>query len=244
MSTPFDKTRVLHALLHGELVLEGQFVTGSNYTFLGQVTYEGQSQKVVYKPIRGELPLWDFPTNTLAKREVAAHLVSEALGWELVPPTVFRPEGPLGQGSVQLYIEHDPDKHYFTFSQSVKQRLRPAVLFDLIANNADRKGGHFLMDRNQHIWLIDHGICFHEEDKLRTVAWDFAGETIAEPLLADLRRLLEQLKDPDCPLRQELGCYLSEAEIDALRRRIKRLLTDKRFPSPGTRRRPYPWPPV
>lgn len=244
MSTTLDKTRILYALLHGDLVLEGQFVTGSNYTFLGELTHEGETRKVVYKPIRGELPLWDFPTNTLAKREVAAHSVSEALGWELVPPTVFRPEGPLGQGSVQLFIDHDPDKHYFTFSETVKQRLRPAVLFDLIANNADRKGGHFLIDRNQHIWLIDHGICFHEEDKLRTVAWDFAGETIAEQHLTDLRNLLTQLIDPESPLRQDLGCYLSDSEIDALRRRIQRLLADKRFPSPGTRRRPYPWPPV
>jgi hypothetical protein len=244
MSTPLDKELISRRLMTGELSLEGQFVTGSNYTFLAEVEASGDHYKVVYKPVRGELPLWDFPTNTLARREVAAYLLSEGLGWDLVPPTVFRPDGPLGAGSVQLYIDHDPDLHYFTFQNSVKQRLRPSVLFDLIANNADRKGGHFLCDENGCIWLIDHGICFHEEDKLRTVVWDFAGEEIPDELLAAIHALLDKLNAHNSALYRELNCYLSEAEMEALQRRSRRLLADRHFPSPGNRRRPYPWPPV
>jgi uncharacterized repeat protein (TIGR03843 family) len=244
MVTPASNDLIFKTLQYGDLTLEGQFVTGSNYTFLGKVCLEELDLRVVYKPVRGELPLWDFPTNTLAKREVAAYVLDHALGWDQVPPTVFREEGPLGRGSAQLYIDHDPDNHYFTFNEITRQRLRPAVLFDLIANNADRKGGHFLLDANEHIWLIDHGICFHEEDKLRTVVWDFAGETIPEPLMQDLRSLLDKLADPHGSVVSELLCYLSDREIEAIRKRVKMLLHEKHFPTPGNRRRPYPWPPV
>ncbi|HHY87593.1 MAG TPA: SCO1664 family protein [Chloroflexi bacterium] len=230
--------------MSGELKVEGQFITGSNYTFLGQVIYEDLTLDVVYKPSRGELPLWDFPTHSLGKREVAAYVLSEALGWGLVPITVFRKDGPLGPGSVQLYVEHDTDEHYFTFSEATKQKLRPVVLFDLLANNADRKGGHILEDAQGKIWLIDHGICFHEEDKLRTVVWDFAGEPIPEDLLNDIQDLLARLEDTSCPTYQELACYLDPGEMTALKRRARRLLREKTFPSPGSRRRPYPWPPV
>jgi hypothetical protein len=244
MSTLNEDPKLREILQRGEITLEGQFVTGSNYTFLGKVSFEDRTHKVVYKPVRGELPLWDFPTNTLSKREVAAYELSRALGWNLVPLTLYRDEGPLGPGSLQRYIEHDSDLHYFTFSDAFRQRLRPSVLFDLLINNADRKGGHFLVDEADHIWLIDHGICFHEEDKLRTVAWDFAGEPIDRALLADIRRILSDLENPNSPLRRELACYLSNVEIEALRKRARRLIADGVFPQPGTRRRPYPWPPV
>jgi streptogramin lyase len=120
----------------------------------------------------------DFPRASLARREVAAYLVSEALGWRLVPPTVYRKDGPIGSGSLQLFIEHDPGYHYFTFSDADRQRLHPVAIFDLLINNADRKGSHLLLDPDGHLWLIDHGLCFHREDKLRTVIWDFAGEPI------------------------------------------------------------------
>ena len=180
---------ILNLLQHGEITIKGEFVWGSNYTFLAEVSQNGDKILSVYKPSRGERPLWDFPPASLARREAAAYLVSEALGWELVPPTVYRKKAPIGPGSLQLFIEHDPELHYFNLTWTTARGLRPVVLFDLLVNNADRKGSHLLFDNNHHLWLIDHGICFHAEDKLRTVIWDFAGEPIPENLLADLRRL-------------------------------------------------------
>ena len=179
----------------------------------------------------------------LAGREVAAYLVSESLGWQLVPPTVYRRKAPLGAGSVQLYIEHDPEYHYFSFTPEDRQRLRPVVLFDLVVNNADRKGGHILIDESNHLWLIDHGICFHVEDKLRTVIWDFAGEPIPADLLNDLTRLLNEIEQ-NGDLVQRLKPFLSIAEINAMARRTRRLIKNGCFPHPLASRRPYPWPPV
>jgi hypothetical protein len=190
-----EKANVVKALQKGVFELQGQFLSGSNYTFLGNLTLEGECIQVVYKPIRGEQPLWDFPHGSLARREVAAYLVSEALGWELVPPTIYRKDGPLGAGSLQQYIEHDPNDHYFNFEDKDRQRLRPVVVFDLILNNADRKGGHILRGEDDHLWLIDHGLCFHAEEKLRTVVWDFSGEAIPPELIDDLTRLVELLKE-------------------------------------------------
>ena len=175
-----ETSTVLSVLQNGEITIKGEFVWGSNYTFLAEVCQEAQVVQSVYKPSRGERPLWDFPAASLARREAAAYVVSEALGWELVPPTVYRKKAPIGPGSLQLFIEHDPELHYFNLGEADKQRLRPVVLFDLLINNADRKGSHLLYDNHHHLWLIDHGICFHAEDKLRTVIWDFAGEPIPE----------------------------------------------------------------
>ena len=156
------------------------------------VRYAGQELPAVYKPIRGEQPLWDFPDNTLARREVAAYLVSEALGFHFVPYTTLREDGPFyGEGSLQQYIEYDPEYHYFSFSQEDKERLRPVAFFDLLVNNADRKGSHVLIEKDtDKLWVIDHGICFHEEDKLRTVIWDFAGKPIPGELCGTLHTLL------------------------------------------------------
>jgi uncharacterized repeat protein (TIGR03843 family) len=234
---------ILLALLQGELDVQGQFLRGSNYTFLATLTYKGEALKVVYKPVRGEQPLWDFPTGSLGKREVAAYLVSEALGWVRVPPTVFRRKGPLGPGSLQQYIEHDPNYHYFTFSPEDRQRLRPTVLFDLLLNNADRKGSHVLVDANQQIWLIDQGLTFNIDDKLRTVIWDFAGEPIPAGLINDLNSLVTRL-EPGAGLREQLLPYLSAGEVRALAARTRRLLESKEFPIPTEDRRVYPWPPV
>ncbi|MCX6036355.1 MAG: hypothetical protein NTW99_00365, partial [Chloroflexi bacterium] len=165
---------IKQALENGEVSLQGQFLFGSNYTFLVTVRHAGQEVPAVYKPRRGEQSLWDFPAASLAGREVAAYLVSEALGFGFVPLTVLR-DGPFGPGSLQQYIEHNPNLHYFTFKPADRQRLRPAALFDLLVNNADRKGGHILLQkRTRKLTLIDHGLCFHAEDKLRTVIWDFA----------------------------------------------------------------------
>lgn len=243
MPTSMDKPTLLVALQRGELNLQGQFLQGSNYTFLAHIEYQGEEIAVVYKPTRGEQPLWDFPTGTLAKREVVAFKISEALSWDLVPPTVYRRQAPLGPGSVQLFIEHDNSYHYFNFEEGDKQRLRPVILFDYLVNNADRKASHVFVDDQNHMWLIDHGLCFHSEDKLRTVIWDFAGEAIPRELLVDVQRLAEELTTEDS-LRSDLAHLLRTEEIDALAQRATRLVETGCFPTPPTDRRVYPWPPV
>lgn len=240
-------TDLLHYLSHGEITIRGEFVWGSNYTFLADVITPEGNLACVYKPSKGERPLWDFPAATLAKREAAAYLVSEALGWELVPPTVYRKSGPLGAGSLQLYIDHDPEYHYFKFTTQDRQRLRPTVLFDLLINNADRKGSHVLRDASDHLWLIDHGVCFHIEEKLRTVIWDFVGEPIPENLCADLANFAMRLKPvngaPSDQASSLLTC-LSRGEVRALGLRAERLVATGRFPAPDPRRRAFPWPQI
>jgi hypothetical protein len=236
-----DKEQLLTRLSAGKIDVVGQFTWGSNYTFLANVDGSGGKLEAVYKPQRGERPLWDFPAETLARREVAAYLVSEKLGWDLVPPTVFRDDGPLGAGSLQFRVDHDPEQHYFTFDEATRQRLRPVALFDIIVNNADRKGGHILIDGKGKLWLIDHGICFHEEPKLRTVVWDFVGEEIPRDLLADAENLQTGLKGS---LRKELSGYLSEWELTAMDARIAAVLAYRHFPPPPKDQRATPWPPV
>jgi uncharacterized repeat protein (TIGR03843 family) len=238
-----DKVFVLDALQKGTLDLQGQFLSGSNYTFLGELTYNDLNFQVVYKPVRGEQPLWDFPHGSLARREVAAYLISEALGWNFVPPTILRKDGPLGSGSLQQYIDHDPNDHYFNFEDKDRQRLRPVVIFDLLLNNADRKGGHILRDTQDQLWLIDHGLCFHAEDKLRTVVWDFSGEEVPNDILSCVNRMAEQLKEGE-KLYTELLKYLRAGEVTALCARARRIGELGRFPSPPASRRSYPWPPV
>ncbi len=239
-----DKPRFIMALQEGEILLQGQFLNSSNYTFLCDLAYGGETLKAVYKPLRGEQPLWDFPARTLTRREVAAYVVSEALGWDLVPPTVYRRrKAPLGAGSVQLFMDHDPNYHYFRFNESDKQRLRPVVLFDLLINNADRKGGHVLKGGDGHLWVIDHGVCFNVEPKLRSVIWDFTGEEISDNLLADLARLAEGLESEDATYLA-LRPLLRVSEIRAVARRARVLIAAGEFPAPDPGRRSYPWPPV
>jgi uncharacterized repeat protein (TIGR03843 family) len=229
--------RIQNILANGGYELRGQFMLGSNYTFLVDVHHEGTTCKAVYKPSKGEQPLWDFPDNTLALREVAAYQLSEALGFHIVPITVHREDGPHGPGSLQQYIEYDVEHHYFNFTPEDRQKLRPVVLFDLLANNADRKGSHvFFEDGTRQLYAIDHGICFHEEYKLRTVIWDFAGQPIPDDLLAPLSHtdnwsaLLEQ--------------YISPRETAALLRRAGELCKSRMFPRPSQGRRMYPYPPI
>jgi uncharacterized repeat protein (TIGR03843 family) len=230
---------VLPALLRGEITLQGQFTLGSNYTFLVNVRHEGREMQAVYKPQRGEQPLWDFPEASLAGREVAAYLVSEALGWELVPPTVLR-DGPFGPGSLQQYIEYNPNLHYFNFKAADKAHLRPVALFDLLINNADRKGSHvFFEKRSRHLYAIDHGLCFHVDDKLRTVLWDFAGEAFPEELLAGLTAIRNSTSLP-----ASLRPSLRPEEIEALQRRAETLLANPAFPFPPQDRRSFPYPPL
>ena len=238
-----------NALEHGELELKGQFLLGSNYTFLVKVRHEGQEIPAIYKPARGEQPLWDFPEASLAGREVAAYLVSEALGFNFVPLTVLRADGPFGPGSLQQFIEFDPNYHYFTFSESDRQRLRPVALFDLLVNNADRKGSHLLIEKGTNkLWLIDHGLCFHAEDKLRTVLWEFAGEALPDELLATLRTLRSILAHsrsaPHAPISTTLPSYLQPEELASLAARADCLLANPVFPHPPEDRRAYPYPPL
>jgi uncharacterized repeat protein (TIGR03843 family) len=228
------------ALQNGELELKGQFMLGSNYTFLVDVHYDGKTLPAVYKPSKGEQPLWDCPDNTLAHREVAAYLVSEALGWHFVPFTTLREDGPYGPGSIQQFIEYDPNYHYFNFTDEDKARLGPVVLFDLLCNNADRKGSHVIIENETcKLWLIDHGLCFHEDDKLRTVIWDYAGELIPEDLLEILTRL-----PADQKLQADLQAHLSPREISALIKRAKALVSSGVYPLPPEHRRAFPYPPI
>jgi len=230
-------TQIQQTLQQGDLELKGQFTLGSNYTFLVDVTYQDKTYPAVYKPTRGEQPLWDFETSTLALREVAAYLVSESLGFHIVPFTILRDDGPYGAGSLQQFIEYDPNYHYFTFSDEDKQKLQPVVLFDLLINNADRKGGHvFFEDETRKLFAIDHGICFHEEDKLRTVLWDFAGQTIPDELIARLSLSPNLLAD--------LEPYLSPNEISALQSRADTIIKSGVFPHEPEDRRAMPWPPL
>ena len=232
--------KILKTLAYGEIEVIGQFKWSSNFTFLVEVCEQAQRLPAVYKPTQGERPLWDFPRGTLAAREVATYLTSQTLGWGLVPPTALRKDGPAGPGSIQLFIHADPERHYFTFTEDEKQQLRPVVLFDLLVNNADRKGGHILLNAKDQIVLIDHGLCFHEEDKLRTVLWDFIGEPIPSPLLEDVQTFLQRLKHED-ELVETYTTLISPAELEALVQRAQVLIANRRFPEPRSAR-PYPYP--
>jgi hypothetical protein len=225
------------AIQCGDFEIKGQFTFGSNYTFLVTVHHEGKDYSAVYKPLQGEQPLWDFPENTLAGREVAAYLVSESLGFHIVPFTTLRDNGPYGAGSLQQYIDYDPEYHYFNFTDEDRRLLKPVVLFDLLCNNADRKGSHVFFENDTHkLYAIDHGICFHEDDKLRTVLWDFSGQKIPEDLLSCLslsRRLLTDLER-----------YLNPREISALQARAESIRKKGVFPRQPRDRRAMPWPPL
>jgi len=238
-----DNETVISALREGEITVKGEFVWGSNYTFLAEIRHNGATLSAVYKPSRGQRPLWDFAPATLAHREAAAYLVSLSLGWDLVPPTIYRRRAPVGAGSLQLFVEHDPEYHYFNMTPEDRQRLRPVALFDMLINNADRKGSHILLDPEKHLWLIDHGLCFHEDDKLRTVIWDFVGEPIPPELLADLRKFYRMLA-LSAEDRTGLQAHLSQAEINALIKRTDDLIASAHYPNPPEERRAYPWPPV
>jgi hypothetical protein len=235
--------RVIALLMNGSMEIQGLMPDSSNYTFLTSIADDDLQGLAIYKPRRGERPLWDFPRGTLCQRETAAYVMSQALGWAVVPPTVLRDAPEYGLGSVQLFIDADPQAHYFTLRGSDDDAFRRIAAFDLIVNNADRKGGHILKDRDGHLWGIDHGITFHTDPKLRTVIWEFAGEAIPAALLADIRRVGEQLERSSDGLAEVLRELLAKAEIDALRRRIERILKRGRYPEP-TGGRSMPWPPI
>ena len=250
-SYPVDE--VLELLSAGEMEAVGLLPWSSNYTFLVKISGEipsGRSRSdcvqvmAVYKPRRGEAPLWDFPDGTLCQRELASYLVSAALGWDLIPPTVLR-SGSHGLGSVQLYIENDADQHFFTFRDDPRccDQLKRLVAFDLITNNADRKSGHCLLDKEGHVWAIDHGITFNIDYKLRTVIWDFAGQPIPPEMLRDMHRLLDEI-GPKHALGKALRKLLDESEVAAFKRRTQGLVDLGVFPGPNRSQRSIPWPPV
>jgi hypothetical protein len=213
----------------------------SNYTYLAQVRApDGAETLAVYKPAQGETPLDDFPDGTLGKREVAAYLVSAALGWNVVPLTVYRQQGPLGPGSLQQFIVADLGEHYFSLMPAQASTFRTMAAFDVIVNNADRKSGHCLLDRQGHIWGVDNGLTFHPLPKLRTVIWEFGGEEIPAELRQDAQRLAGELLAGQGWVRQ-LAAFLSGPEIRALTQRARRLADEGRYPEPSSRWA-YPWP--
>ena len=241
-ATLVSVNEIIRLLSQGHVELLGQILPSSNVIFLTCVDDGNLRALAIYKPRRGERPLWDFSHGTLYLREIAAYVVSRALGWPLIPPTVSR-DGPYGPGALQLYIDADPEANYFTFSEEWLPDLLPVALFDILSNNADRKGGHLLLDRSDRIWAIDNGLTFHPEPKLRTVIWDFAGVPIPEEYLADLCSLQESLAH-ESELRQTLSDLLTEEEIAALQARLKALLESTVFPYPDPTRRQIPWPVV
>jgi uncharacterized repeat protein (TIGR03843 family) len=251
----------------GALELEGRLVDASNTTLRAFVTLDEVTARCVYKPVRGERPLWDFPEGTLAGREVAAFLVSGATGWGLVPPTVLR-DGPLGPGACQLWIEEpataesllgfvpdtdipigwhriaaarDSDGTPYALVHADDPRLARMAVFDAVVNNADRKGGHILSDVDGRVYGVDHGVCFHTEDKLRTVLWGWAGSGLP----ADAAEVLDALRAGlAAGLGETLAAHLTGAEIAAAVVRVDRLLAAGRYPRPHRDWPPLPWPPI
>lgn len=237
-----DAASVLETLRQGELELIGRLPGASNATFLARIAIPDASRDelvCVYKPVRGERPLDDFPNGTLARREVAAYRLSECTGWRLVPPTVMR-SGPFGEGMVQQWIEVDEASDIVAMVTGGDTRLRTMCVFDALANNADRKAGHLLPVTGGHVFGVDHGICFAVEPKLRTVLWAWRGQRLAEPELAVVRRVCEAL---DGELGAELGELLTRREVRASGERAEQLLTSGRFPQPDPFRPAVPWPP-
>jgi uncharacterized repeat protein (TIGR03843 family) len=237
--------QLLALLANGRLEPQGRLPWGSNYAFLVSVMQGDVQTAAIYKPRNGERPLWDFPEGTLCQREVAAFVVSQALDWLIVPPTVLR-DGPHGLGMVQFYIDGQPDEHYLTLKDDVRftGQFQRIALFDLLINNADRKAGHCLRAADDHIWAIDHGLTFSVEPKLRTVIWDFAGEDVPIGLREDLRQFCARLDQPDEAATQTLAQLLDPRELAALQHRADQLVRAGRYPRPRPGYRQIPWPPV
>ena len=242
MEIPDGEQAALELLERGTLEVEGRLVDASNATLYCTIKGGGAEAACVYKPVAGERPLWDFPTGTLAGREVAAYVVSRAAGWNIVPPTVMR-DGPFGPGMVQLWIDLDPDVDVIALSRrSDHTGLREMAVFDAVVNNADRKIGHLLPVADGHLYGCDHGVCFAEDDKLRTVLWQWRGKTLPKRSVEVLRRLADDLAAGW--LAGELSKYLTRAEVGATRGRVNRLLKHRVHPYPSEDWPAIPWPPV
>jgi uncharacterized repeat protein (TIGR03843 family) len=232
---PEDELALTQLLAEGDIAVEMRMPYSSNATFLVRISQGERSCRAIYKPLRGERPLWDFAPG-LHRREVAAYRLAIAMGFDFVPITVLR-DGPLGEGSVQLLIDADFEQHYFTLFESqpeLHDQFRDIAVFDIVANNTDRKSGHVLIDADKHVWGIDHGLCFAADFKLRTVIWEFGGEALPEPLLDAVRKVADTV-----PL--EVASLLDSDEVEALTHRAAWLLEHRQFPVDDSGRR-YPWP--
>jgi uncharacterized repeat protein (TIGR03843 family) len=229
----------LRLLREGDLAVEGRLYDASNATLYCTVTLDGVTAACVHKPIAGERPLWDFPDGTLAYREVAAYLVSEAFGWDVVPPTVMR-EGPFGPGMCQLWIDVDESVDLAMLARSDHPQLRRMAVFDAVVNNADRKGGHLLPTPEGHVYGVDHGVCFSVEDKLRTLLWRWRGRRLPEEALDGLSAVRALLEGE---LVAGLEGLLHPDEVTATVLRVDRLLATRRYPLPSDDWPAIPWPP-
>ena len=232
--------QILEVLEHGSFETVGLLPYSSNHAFLATACLDGVEVKAVYKPRRGERPLWDFPPGTLAAREFAAYLISEEGEWGVVPPTVLRTGAPMGEGSVQQFIDHDPNRHYFVLAEERPGDFPSLAAFDIVINNADRKAGHVIEDATGRLWAVDHGLSFNLEDKLRTVIWEFAADPLGAELVEQLGALRDKLLDPG-GLGGELGALLSPEEAEATLHRTESLIDAGRFPVPDSEYR-LPWP--
>ena len=235
-----DEDAARAVLREGEIEVLGRMPWSSNATFLVCLSTGSDQLLAIYKPQRGERPLWDFPRGTLCDREVAAREVSEALGWAIVPDTVLR-DGPAGVGMMQRFVHHDPEEHYFTLLAEHGDEFRRMAAFDIVINNTDRKGGHCLRAADGSIFGIDHGVSFHCEWKLRTVIWDFAGEPIPPSVCADLHRLSVELRGD---VGKRLEPLLDRFELDAVRARLGQLLLIGEYPDADRDYHSYPWPTI
>jgi len=239
VTATLELDEVLRLLREGELSVEGRLVDASNATLYCVAELDGVSAAVVYKPVRGERPLWDFPDGTLAGREVAAYLVSQATGWDVVPPTVLR-EGPFGTGMCQLWVDVDQGVDLGTLARSDHPDLRRMAVLDAVINNADRKGGHLLPRADGRVQGVDHGICFSTEDKLRTLLWQWRGTPLPDEAVATLTALRADLR---CALGEALHALLTVREVRATTARVDRLLATGCFPEPSADWPAIPWPP-
>ena len=237
-----DPDDALLLLSVGEISIEGRLMDASNATLYCAITADGVTAACVYKPVAGERPLWDFPDGTLAEREVAAHAVSEAFGWHIVPPTVYRTDGPAGPGMVQLWIAEDEQADIVRMIRRRDiEELRRIAIFDAVINNADRKGGHLLPVASGHVYGVDHGVSFHAEDKLRTVLWQWAGR----PLPSEASEVLTGVQaDLSGPLGEALSGLLTTREVRQTRNRVDRLLSRGKHPEPSDDWPSVPWPPM
>lgn len=270
-STQEEIAHVLDVLAFGEIEIEGRLVDASNVALRGQLELGDIRTRVIYKPVSGERPLWDFPDGTLAQREAASFVLSAVGGWNVVPPTVLR-EGPLGPGSVQVWVDTVEDAAESLIAVVPTAELTPdwlpvleaqladgtevvvahadrpelasAAVFDVVINNADRKGSHLVLDESGSLWGFDHGVTCHAEPKLRTVLWGWVGQPLPAVELARLEALSGWLGNERSPVARTLRGLLSPAEVEAVSRRIAGLLTTGRFPEPNGRGPAVPWPPL
>lgn len=223
----------------GEITVEGRLVDASNATLFVSITDGEDNTKAIYKPVAGERPLWDFPDGNLANRERAAFLIDRALGFNHVPKTILR-DGPFGVGMVQRWIDIDEEIDLEDFFRRDDPQLREVALFDAIINNTDRKIGHLIPEKGGHLYICDHGVTFHEEDKLRTVLWQWAGERLTTHEISKLESLRAFLENQEAG---ELQVLLTQNEISAMKLRIEKLISTALFPEPNPEWPHIPWPP-